>query len=179
MDKSISVQTSARRKRCTGFTLVELLIVIAIIGVLVSLLLPAVQAAREVARSMTCANNLRQIAIASHHFHDAQGRFPPGAVAKEYLAAPSTPWTFYRWSALAMLSPHIENSAASDALELSVPLYNSALAVTPENREGVKIQVPLGELSKKMNAISSVVPGKTTMPILSMVWLPMQRHLRQ
>ena len=143
MDNTIPVQTSARRKRCTGFTLVELLIVIAIIGVLVALLLPAVQAAREVARRMTCANNLRQIAIASHHFHDAQGRFPPGAVAKEYLAAPSTPWTFYRWSALAVLSPHIENSAASDALELSVPLYNSALAVTPENREGVKIQVPI------------------------------------
>jgi prepilin-type N-terminal cleavage/methylation domain-containing protein len=143
MDKAISVQASARGKRPAGFTLVELLIVIAIVGVLISLLLPAVQAAREMARRMTCANNLRQIAIATHHFHDAQGRFPPGAVAKEFSAAPSTPWTFYRWSALAMLSPYIENSAASDALKLSVPLYSSALAVTLENRKGVKIQVPI------------------------------------
>jgi len=66
-----------------AFTLVELLVVIAIIGILVALLLPAVNSARESARRLQCTNNLRQIALAAHNFHSAQNRFPTGVESQE------------------------------------------------------------------------------------------------
>jgi prepilin-type processing-associated H-X9-DG protein len=122
--------------------LVELLVVIAIIGLLVALLLPAVQMARESARRTSCGNNLHQIGIAALHFHDAKGSFPVGAESREYKGHPAHPWTFYRWSALAHLMPYMEEANLHGQLDLDLPLYGVNFEVTPPNAQAVSTVVP-------------------------------------
>ena len=111
--------------------------VIAIIGVLVAVLLPAIQAARESARRMACQNNLRQMGVALRNYETAYKCFPSGAESHRYAAAPSSPYCFYRWSAIAHLMPYMEQLSALRQLDLTQPLYGPNLQVTPANQTGV------------------------------------------
>jgi prepilin-type N-terminal cleavage/methylation domain-containing protein len=92
----------------SGFTLVELLVVIAIIGVLVSLLLPAVQMAREAARRTQCSNNIRQLGVALHNYHDTVGRFPPGGIHNNRNTWENGSSTSWRANWLLLLLPYLE-----------------------------------------------------------------------
>ena len=110
----------------SGFTLIELLVVIAIIGVLVGLLLPAVQQAREAARRSSCANNLKQVGLAVHNFHDAYKKLPPTSAGYEKL-----PWT-------GLLLPYMELTTIYDRITLSdnVTAGSNSILTTAESAVG-------------------------------------------
>ncbi len=109
------------RARPSGFTLIELLVVIAIIAVLIALLLPAVQAAREAARRIGCVNNLKQIGLAVHGYHDTQSVFPAGGWINLF-SQPTTKNMNIGWSAVSL--PWLEQRALFDSLNLMLPYQN-------------------------------------------------------
>lgn len=101
-----------------GFTLVELLVVIAIIGILVALLLPAVQAAREAARRMSCSNNLKQLGLAMHNYHDTFKAFPPRAIGPTSMVTARTGnMAQGRLSWAVLVLPYMEQQSASDNMQ--------------------------------------------------------------
>ncbi|MCU0879251.1 MAG: DUF1559 domain-containing protein [Pirellulaceae bacterium] len=142
--------STTKNKRRGAFTLVELLVVIAIIGVLVALLLPAVQAAREAARRASCSNNLKQLGIALHNYHDTHQSFPFG-------------WSNRGQGWSAMILPQIEQGNLYDTLQWAeannwsidnspneracgtlIKLYRCPSAAIPEHvdNQGIALRVP-------------------------------------
>ena len=128
-----------RQKSRRGFTLVELLVVIAIIGILIALLLPAVQAAREAARRMQCANNLKQIALAMHNYHDTYKTLPSAFITNFPWYRPGATYAntvmsgevgLYSWGAL--LLPFVEQSPLYDLLQIGAGVSLDQNLLLPE-----------------------------------------------
>ena len=114
------LETTYKRRR--AFTLVELLVVISIVGVLVGLLLPAVQQARESARRLSCKNNLRQLALALHTYESAHAVLPPGYLHK--FGGGQANHMGFAWGT--MLLPQLEQTALYDRFEFALPVFDAA-----------------------------------------------------
>ena len=112
---------SKNRGNDSAFTLVELLVVIAIIGILIGLLLPAVQAAREAARRMSCQNNLKQIGLAMHNYHDTLATFPPGKIS-DLQPDGTDRGTYFGWGALIL--PFIEAQNVQNLVDFKEKVHN-------------------------------------------------------
>ena len=125
----------------SGFTLVELLVVIAIIGVLVGLLLPAVQTAREAARRSQCTNNLKQIGLALHGYHDARRELPPLCLKPSSSVSTDPDWNVPAWAWSALILPYMEQVDIYDRLKVGTQSLSTTGADTTI-RAGLSTAIP-------------------------------------
>lgn len=161
------------RYRYRGFTLIELLVVIAIIGVLVGLLLPAVQQAREAARRMTCVNNLKQTGLAMHSYYDSNRQLPSGYISPGTSAAdPSASETVkgYAWGFV--LLPYMEQSSLFDSIDQTgeaVGTSNEAKAAEA-NLGGYRCPTDTAPVSFSVNNGSGTVDLPTSNYVAVLGW---------
>ncbi|MES2789444.1 MAG: DUF1559 domain-containing protein [Planctomycetota bacterium] len=140
-----------RRK---GFTLIELLVVIAIIAVLIALLLPAVQQAREAARRTQCKNNLKQLGLALHNYHDVAQQFPPGGFF-------TGTWTFNRGNFLVMLLPYFDQGTVYNQIDFK---FATQLDAQTTNGELLCQKVIAALLCPSDDANGLMTNGQNTTP---------------
>jgi prepilin-type N-terminal cleavage/methylation domain-containing protein len=131
-------QQNSRRR--LAFTLVELLVVIAIIGIMVAILLPAVQMAREAARRMSCSNNLKQWSLALQNYHDTHGRFPPSGIYRSGMVVrvtnpPPLP-SHHTW--ISLILPFLEQQTLQGLIAYDLPAWNQQVNVGTAT--GIRVQ---------------------------------------
>jgi prepilin-type N-terminal cleavage/methylation domain-containing protein len=129
--------STSRHRR--AFTLIELLVVIAIIAVLIALLLPAVQQAREAARRSQCKNNLKQIGLALHNYHDSFTAFPPGGIGYNFTASSTDVPQLGVYSALVHILPYIDQAPLYAKFDFTQSFANPVNAPNAANRMNVYI----------------------------------------
>jgi prepilin-type N-terminal cleavage/methylation domain-containing protein len=144
--------TMIRPGRTSAFTLIELLVVIAIIGVLVALLLPAIQQAREAARRTQCKNNLKQMGLALHNYLEAQTTFPPTGC---YPAAAAGQWKSF--SGQARLLPYLDQANLQNLIDWSAPYDSQGIAIS--------VRVPTFVCPSEINDQGVLDDGITTYPL--------------
>lgn len=137
----------------TGFTLIELLVVIAVIAILIALLLPAIQQAREAARRTQCKNNLRQIGLALHSYHDRSRRFPPQTVVNDETGAG---W----WSWIVRVLPDLDQQPLYSQLDLDTDIWNNCHRFRPYTSQKLEVlRCPSDPNSERIYESDAECPG--------------------